>query len=192
MEKSHVSQKTFLQSLHRYFVEENIILHWSVLKRCVAILYFAIFINLIWIVWKGYLLLSPASWQYVNIDRVLIQLIFEITMLSIFLVLIFICQRFHQHEAVQRFMPLCCILFFTSTFGVEGYSIGIYSPATATGLVGIVGIGLLIFSKPLVYTAVFFGVTGLGLGTYLSLKGDLPYAPLFNLENIGTLHSNPF
>lgn len=192
MAQLHVSIKKAIQRLHAICVKENIIIHWSVLKRCTLILYYACILNTVWIVWKSYLLVTPSTWRYVYPERVLLQLTIESISLFIFLICIYICQKYAESKSVQRFMPFFCIALFTLNLGSEGYSVGIFSPATAAGLVGVVGIGLLIFSRLLVYFAMVLGLIGLGTCTLLSLNGSLVYAPLFNTAAIGMPYTNPF
>lgn len=60
------------------------------------------------------------------------------------------------------------------------------------GYVGTIGVGLVLFDRKIVYSALVPATIILTVCTYLSMKGVLPYAPLFNLIAMQRAQTNPF
>ena len=74
-----------------------------------------------------------------------------------------------------------------------GYTIGIYSPATIAGFVNIVLIGLVFYSRKIIYSIAIPALIFTIIISYLTFNGVIRYAPLFSdaLTN-GEFYHNEF
>lgn len=75
----------------------------------------------------------------------------------------------------------------------SGYTIGVYSPATMAGFISIVLVGLVFYSRKIIYSIaipiLFFTV----ITCYLTSNGSIRYAPVFSKElNDSIIYQNNF
>lgn len=184
--------KTLL-SLSKYYLNNSTaIINWSLLERCILILLLAGGLNTLWLIWKTYIILSPDLHHYVNIEIVKNLIGLNILFVVALFTLIYPCYKLRASLTAQKVLPYICIGLFVFTLIFDGYYIGIMSPATVCGLVCVVSVGLIIFSRRLVYTFLFPSLAILSYLMYQSIVGHLPYAPIFQLGNLTKVYFNPF
>lgn len=168
------------------------IINWSLLERCILILLLAGGLNTLWLIWKTYLVITPSLHHYVDIDTVRSLINLNILFIFILFALIYPCYKLRTSLKAQLILPYLCIGLFVFTLIFDGYYIGIMSPATICGLVCAVSVGLIIFSRRLVYTFLFPSLAILSYLMYESIIGNLPYAPIFQLGNLTKVYFSPF
>ncbi|MGB8695157.1 MULTISPECIES: hypothetical protein [Acinetobacter] len=64
------------------------------------------------------------------------------------------------------------------------YIIGVLSPATMISYISLVTVGLVLFNRKIVYYTLIPATLYLFLCGYLSLKDQIPYAPIFYLDGL--------
>ena len=47
------------EKIAKYLIEDEVVMNWSVLNKCILMLVLASLVHVIWIVWKVFVLLSP-------------------------------------------------------------------------------------------------------------------------------------
>jgi len=174
------------------FIHNNHIINWTPLQKSALMLTLACAMNFSWILWKGYILMTPSVWQWAHLPLVESQLWLNLLTLFLLGLLIIPCYRYKNDEWAQKTIPFISVQFFTLMLCHDGYLIGSISPATMVGYVGTIGVGLVLFDRKIVYSALVPATIILIVCTYLSMKGALPYAPLFNLIAMKRAQTNPF
>ena len=92
----------------------------------------------------------------------------------------------------SKVIPFISVQFFALMLCHDGYLIGSISPATMVGYVGTIGVGLVLFDRKIVYSALVPATIILTVCTYLSMTGALAYAPLFNFRAMDHAQTNSF
>jgi len=174
------------------FIHNNHIINWTPLQKSALMLTLASAMNFSWILWKGYILITPSVWQWTHLPLVESQIWLNLLTLFLLGLLIIPCYRYKNDEWAQKVIPFISVQFFTLMLCHDGYLIGSISPATMVGYVGTIGVGLVLFDRKIVYSALVPATVILTVCTYLSMKGTLPYAPLFNLIAMQRAQTNPF
>lgn len=174
------------------FIHNNHIINWTPLQKSALMLVLACAMNFSWILWKGYILITPSIWQWANLPLVESQLWLNLLTLFLLALLIIPCYRYKDQEWAQRIVPLISVQVFMLMLCHDGYLIGSISPATMVGYVGTIGVGLVLFERKIVYSAFIPATIILAVCTYLSMNGVIPYAPLFNFTAIRHAQTNPF
>jgi hypothetical protein len=101
------SKKLNKNKLSHYLLEEEVIMNWSTLKKCILMLVLACIIHVAWLGWDSFILLNPQYWQVVNLDIVRIQFVLNSIFLLTLSGLIYPCYALHDRVWVQRFFTLC-------------------------------------------------------------------------------------
>ncbi|EXT52894.1 diguanylate cyclase domain protein [Acinetobacter sp. 25977_4] len=174
------------------FIHNNHIINWTPLQKSALMLTLACAMNFSWILWKGYILITPSVWQWSNLPLVESQLWLNLLTLFLLALLIIPCYRYKDQDWAQKIVPLISVQAFMLMLCHDGYLIGSISPATMVGYVGTIGVGLVLFERKIVYSAFIPATIILAVCTYLSMNGVIPYAPLFNFTAIRHAQTNPF
>lgn len=174
------------------FIHNNHIINWTPLQKSALMLTLACAMNFSWILWKGYILITPSIWQWSNLPLVESQLWLNLLTLFLLALLIIPCYRYKDQDWAQKIVPLISVQAFMLMLCHDGYLIGSISPATMVGYVGTIGVGLVLFERKIVYSALIPATIILAVCTYLSMNGVIPYAPLFNFTAIRHAQTNPF
>lgn len=174
------------------FIYNNHIINWTPLQKSALMLTLACAMNFSWILWKGYILITPSVWQWSNLPLVESQLWLNLLTLFLLALLIIPCYRYKDQDWAQKIVPLISVQAFMLMLCHDGYLIGSISPATMVGYVGTIGVGLVLFERKIVYSAFIPATIILAVCTYLSMNGVIPYAPLFNFTAIRHAQTNPF
>lgn len=181
----------FVKKLMQWIDEEPFI-NWNPLKRCILMLALGCAINLLWLVWKIYIIFTPAVQHFVNMQIIQFQLVFNIASMAIFLFLIYVCYRLRNSKIMQRFLPFICVIAFCSVLFRNGYLSGIFNPATVITFVSIITVGLVSFERKIVYSNLLIFSCVFGFMVFQTVMGYLPYAPGFNLKEMVHPFTNTF
>jgi diguanylate cyclase (GGDEF)-like protein len=181
----------FKAKIAKYLLEDEVVMNWSVLNKCILILILGSLVHAIWIVWKSFILISPNLWHFVNLPLLKLQLKLDILFFCLFIVMIYPCAYWYKKEWVQQWLPYLSVGIFVISLCNDGYMIGVLSPATMITYVSLITVGLVLFNRKIVYYALIPATLFLILCGYLSLQGQISYAPLFNLSTT-PLYQNKF
>ena len=96
--------------------------------------------------------------------------------------MVFPCTYWHKKKWAQRWLPYLSIGILVLSLCRNGSMIGVLSPATMVSYVSLVTVGLVLFNRKIVYYTLIPVTLFLILSNYLSLQGQISYAPLFNLS----------
>ncbi|OEY96720.1 diguanylate cyclase [Acinetobacter proteolyticus] len=172
--------------------EHPIVVNWTILKKSILLLILAAFMNLFWISWDIFVLLNTQYYEWVHLNLVRSQLWTSLLMLVVLLLLIIPCHLFKEQLWAQSILPILSVQVFTAMLCHNSYLVGSFSPATMVGYVSVVGVGLVLFDRRMVYCALIPATFALLLCNYLSMIGVLTYAPLFNMQRLNEVSMHPF
>ncbi|WP_420001779.1 GGDEF domain-containing protein [Acinetobacter sp. LF10] len=174
------------------FWEHEPLINWNMLKKCILLLILASLISLFGIIWDSFVLLNPFTWQWVNLPLVRSKLWTNVIMLFVFLSLIVPCFIYKDKSWVKEIIPILSVQIFTVLLCHTGYLIGSFSPATMVAYVSVVGVGLVLFDRKMIYCALVPATIALLFCNFLSMYGVLQYAPIFKLEVLNQAQMHPF
>jgi len=185
-----ISKQLRSSKLSRYLLEEEVIMNWDTLKKCILILVLGCCVNLIWLVWETFVLFNSEYWHVVNVQllrhKLVINSIFFITLLG----LIYPCYALQKQAWVQRFLPYIAIGILIISLCYNGYMIGVFSPVTMVVYICLIAVGLVLFERKIVYVMLVPATCFLIVSGYLSFIDVIPYAPIFQID--GQLFLNGF
>ena len=185
-----ISKQLSNSKLSHYLLEEEVIMNWDTLKKCILILVLGCCVNLIWLVWETYVLLNSEYWHVVNINllrhKLVINSIFFITLLG----LIYPCYALQKQAWVKRFLPYIAIGILIISLCYNGYMIGVFSPVTMVVYICLIAVGLVLFERKIVYAMLIPATGFLTVSGCLSFIDVIPYAPIFQID--GQLFLNGF
>ncbi|ANF80739.1 diguanylate cyclase [Acinetobacter sp. NCu2D-2] len=176
-------QYALKHKITKYLVEEEVIMNWGVLKKCILMLALGCGIHLSWLAWDIFVIMQPQYWNFVNIDLVHSQLRMNSMFLLGLAVLIYPCYKFQGNKKVESFLPYLAIGLFVSSLCRDAFIVGIVSPVSMIAYVCLLTVGLVLFNRRLVYSMLVPASIFLGSCGYLSFVGELPYSPLFNIKD---------
>lgn len=166
----------------KYLLEDEVIMNWSILNKCILILILGSLVHIIWIIWKSFILLSPNLWNFVHLPLLKLQLKLDILFYCLLILMVFPCAYWHKKRWAQQWLPYLSIGILVLSLCRNGSMIGVLSPATMVSYVSLVTVGLVLFNRKIVYYTLVPVTLFLILSNYLSLQGQINYAPLFNLS----------
>ena len=169
--------------LKKIVLEYGVIMNWNTLNKCILMLILGCVTHLIWMLWKIFIWLNPSLWSMTNLGLIKQQIVLNLIFIVVLGSLIYPC-IYWQHKAwVKRFVPYITVWCFITSLCRDAYLIGVLSPATLSSFVSLLTVGLILFPRSVVYSALIPSTLYLFVCGYLSLHGMLPYAPIFNLPN---------
>ncbi|MPW45477.1 GGDEF domain-containing protein [Acinetobacter guerrae] len=173
--------------------EDNIVMNWSTMQKCTLILFLACGIHITWIVWKLFIFLKPELWPLINLPLLKVTFWIDIIGFCLLAILIYPTIYYRANKWAESVVPWLSIGLFTLTLCFSSYLIGTVSPATMVGYVSIVGVGLILFQRRMIYIAMIPASIMLLGCTYLSTLHIIPYAPMFNIYKTGgNTFTHPF
>ena len=184
------SKKLNKNKLSHYLLEEEVIMNWSTLKKCILMLVLACIIHVAWLGWDSFILLNPQYWQVVNLDIVRIQFVLNSIFLLTLSGLIYPCYVLHDRVWVQRFLPYVAIGIFVISLCQDSYFVGVLSPMTMIAYICLLTVGLVLFKRKIIYIMLILATSFLVFSGYLSFIDVMPYSPLFTIN--GKLFYNGF
>lgn len=176
----------------RLFLEHQIVVNWTILKKSILLLILAAVMNLFWISWDIFILTHPAYSAWVHLNLVWSQLWTSLIMLVVLVAIIFPCHFYRDRKWAKEFLPLITVQVFTAMLCHNSYLVGSFSPATMVGYVSVVGVGLILFNRKMIYYALVPATIALLFCNYMSIIGALTYAPLFKMAEINKVAMHPF
>lgn len=188
--------RNFLQkhmdSLHHFMVNSSL-LNSSNLSKCVFILILGGNDFIKWFLWIYFSNHNLAAQKWLNQDYYSAFVVYCFVGFGTFWALVWICKRYKQNVNVQKYLPFIAVLYLCSIYMFNGYCIGIMSPATIAAYVNLICLGLVLFTRDIVYSALIpMTLVLLGL-IFLSAFEVIPYAPMFSdALNQSTLITNKF
>ena len=166
----------------KYLLEDEVIMNWSILNKCILILILGSLVHIIWIIWKIFILFSPNLWNFVHLPLLKLQLKLDILFCCLLILMVFPCAYWHKKRWAQQWLPYLSVGILVLSLCRNGSMIGVLSPATMVSYVSLVTVGLVLFNRKIVYYTLVPVTLFLILSNYLSLQGQISYAPLFNLS----------
>lgn len=190
--------KSYLIRLKNYvssFLKEpdNMLIYWSDYSKGKLIAFFGMMSQYAAIKWYLVSYFSEENNRWINPDFFIPRLISVSICFVIFAVVFGLCFVIGQNEKFKLFVSYFSPAFFGITMIYSGYTIGVYSPATMAGFISIVLVGLVFYSRKIIYSIaipiLFFTV----ITCYLTSNGSIRYAPVFSKElNDSIVYQNNF
>ena len=179
----------------RFHIHEsdNLIINWPNFDKGVLLLIFGALCQVSAIKWYLFSYFSEEDRVWINPDFFLIRIVSVLVTLTIFVVMIAVSFRYKRNRKFRKFISYFSPMFFGGAMIYAGYTIGIYSPATIAGFVNIVLIGLVFYSRKIIYSIAIPALIFTIVISYLTFNGVIRYAPLFSdaLTN-GEFYHNEF
>ncbi len=172
--------------------EHEPLINWNMLRKTILLLILASLMSLFGIIWDSFVLLNSMTWQWVNLPLVRSKLWTNLIMLCVFLSMIIPCYFYKDKKWVQNIIPILSVQVFTVLLCHTGYLIGSFSPATMVAYVSVVGVGLVLFDRRMIYCALVPATIALLFCSFLSIFGILTYAPIFKPEVLNQAQMHPF
>ncbi len=185
-----ITKKLNKNKLSQYLLEEEVIMNWSTLKKCILMLALACSIHIAWLGWDAFILLNPQYWHVVNIEFVRIQFVLNSIFCLVLLGLIYPCYALQDRAWVQRFLPYVAIGIFVISLCQDSYFVGVLSPMTMITYICLLTVGLVLFKRKIIYMMLIPATSFLIFSGYLSFIDVVPYSPLFIIN--GKLFLNGF
>ena len=89
--KSSIRDMILRNRIAQYLLEDEVVMNWSILKKCMLMLMLGSAVHLLWIIWKFYVYVTPELWQWVNLELIHSQLWTNIVFFSLMVLLIWPC-----------------------------------------------------------------------------------------------------
>lgn len=128
--KSSIRDMILRNRIAQYLLEDEVVMNWSILKKCMLMLMLGSAIHLLWIIWKFYVYVTPELWQWVNLDLIHSQLWTNIVFFCLMVLLIWPCYAGKDNPKIQLILPYLSVGLFVISLCRDGYLIGVMSPAT--------------------------------------------------------------
>lgn len=155
------------------------LLRQSITIRCLFALSLVSFLNLIYLLWKLIIIATPALHEFVYPDFLRQEIWFGFWLTSIYLVIMLLVWWLRHYQRLQCILEFLCLQVIALGMAYQGYAFGSVSVVTGMMLMCISTIGLVLFSRTALYSAVFTGVLVLTATAYAYSAGLIPYAPKF-------------
>lgn len=168
-----------IETVHHFMVNSSL-LNTSNLNKSILILILGGNDFIKWFLWLYFAHRNPEQQQWLNQALYPQYVSYYVIGFCLFWLLIFIAIRFKSSMFIQRYLPFVAVWYLCSVYMFNGYSIGIGSPATIAAYVNLICLGLVLFSRDIVYSALIPMTSALLILIYLSATQMIPYAPLFS------------
>lgn len=178
----NTKKNKFLTKLQKQF-NSNIIMNWSNVHKCMLVLMLTLGMHFLWIGWKLFIITNPMLWQWVDLPLLKSQIYFNIYAAILVSHLIVFCYFFQKEVWANTTLPHIVLAVFVNVLLIDGFLVGIYSPATIFAFVSISGLGLILFDRKIFYIQLIIAITVYCTLMYCTYHKIIPYAPLFS-ENL--------
>lgn len=146
-----------------------------------------------WIIWLVVSNSHVEYQQWINQEFVSPFLTLQVASIFIFWILIFICHYYKEYKFTQNYMPYIATGFVCGVYLFNGYCIGMTNPATIAAYVNLVCLGLVLFTRNIVYSVLIPFTLAILTLIFLSAYDQIAYAPLFSEKlNHSVLNQNKF
>lgn len=175
------------------FDPDNMLIHWSDFGKAKLILFFGVMSQIDAIKWYLFSHYSDNFRQWMDQSFFQQRIISVTIVLLIFTVLFIACFNFDKNTKFRAFVSYFSPAFFGMVMIYNGYTIGIYSPATMAGFISIVLVGLVFYSRKILYSIAIPILIFTIVTCYLTSNDLIRYAPVFSEElNNSIVYHNPF
>lgn len=151
----------------------------SVAQRCLFALLLVFLLNLVYLFWKVVIVLNPVFHEFVNVYFIKREIIVCLVVSAAYLFCMLAIWLLRDYRSLQGWLEFLCLQVIALSMAYQGYIFGSVSVVTGMLLMCISIIGLVLFSRIALYSAVFTGVVVLTGTAYAYTAGLLPYAPKF-------------
>lgn len=172
---------------------ENMLINWSDFEKGRLLLFFGILSQIEQVKWYLINFYSADTQQWLNNDYFQLRIALLLLCFIVYSFCFWCCFKFKFNQKFQTFISYFSPSFFGITMIYGGYTIGIYSPATMAGFISIVLVGLVFYSRKIIYGIAIPIIISTLLICYLTYTNQIRYAPLFSdLLNNSEIYQNPF
>lgn len=165
--------------LHHFMVNSSL-LNTSNLNKCIVVLFLGGLDFIIFLLWIYYSSTRLDYYQWLNTEFYLVYVVYALFGISTCWILGLICFYFKKNHFIQKFMPYICVWYLCINYMISGYCIGILSPAMIAAYVNMIFLGLVLFTRDIVYSTLIPMTIVLLVLIFLSIHQLIPYAPLFS------------
>lgn len=179
--------KQYFKNVYLHTLGTVIVMELSLVQKSMLVLLLNI-TNALFFLFYLLIVLIHSEWHpFINLEmfELLGWQIGVIVLLSA--VLLWICFFLQKNSPENQYMPLIVKIFYAASMCVLGYMLGAMSPATGVFMVGTPIIGLVLFSRAIVWPLTIISIVSMTLLAYAGTMGLIPYAPLFAESNIANL-----
>ena len=186
-------QRTTIQNIKYYLFEsENFIINWPDYYKGVLLCCFALLMIIGHSAWYLFNFYTENN-IWLNSDYLphrSITTIIQIVLVFLFLLFIYVSRN---HQPSRTAIGFVSPIFFGLLMIFSAYNVGLYSPAVMCGIVSLVLIGFVLYSRSVIYTVSIIVMVVIGWLSYLTETSQLGYAPLFSDQlNQSVFYKNPF
>lgn len=172
---------------------DNMLINWSDFSKGKLIAFFGLLSQFGALKWYllSYYSLENNRW----IDSEFFKLrVISVTLCGVVFSVIFVlCFVIENNKKFRIFVAYFTPAFFGLSMIYNGYTIGIYSPATMAGYISIVLLGLVFYSRKILYSIAAPILVFTAIACYFTSNGMLRYAPVFSQElNDSIVYKNTF
>ena len=165
---------------YQHFMQNSVLMNWSPINKSLLVLVLGALGHCLWVFWYFTSFYVESFRQWLNPDLYRVHM----TALGFFLIgylfLLYLCLNYSHHARLKLLLPYVSVLYFGTSFIHGGYHIGIMSPATIASFVSLVSVGLVLFERKIVYATIVPISLFIISAVYLTLEGQIRYAPLFS------------
>jgi len=175
------------------FESDNLIINWSNFDKGILLCFFGAFCQVSAIKWYLFSCYSEENRVWINHDFFFVRISTVVATLIVFIGMIVLSYRYKHNAKFRQFIAYFSPIFFGTVMIYAGYTVGMYSPATIAGFVNIVLIGLVFYSRKIIYGIAMFASIFTVIISYLTFNGFIRYAPVFS-DNLthSEFYLNPF
>ncbi|MCG2607069.1 GGDEF domain-containing protein [Acinetobacter sp. SM34] len=172
---------------------DNLIINWSNFDKGVLLCFFGAFCQLSALKWYLFSCYSEENRVWINHDFFITRITTLFITLGIFIGLIALSHRYKRNEKFRQFITYFSPMFFGGVMIYAGYTVGMFSPATISGFINIVLIGLVYYPRKIIYSIAVFASIFTMIISYLTFNGVIRYAPVFSdALTHSEFYHNPF
>lgn len=172
---------------------ENMLIHWSDFSKARLILFFGIMSQFDGLKWYLISYYSDNNRQWLDINFFQQRLTSVSVIFLVFIILFVLCFKLDSNAKFRIFIAYFAPILFGMAMIYSGYTIGIYSPATMAGFVSIVLVGLVFYSRKILYSVAIPVLMFTIVTCYLTSNDLIRYAPVFSTElNNSNIYQNRF
>jgi diguanylate cyclase (GGDEF)-like protein len=169
-------------TVYQTFMSNSVLMNWSNLNKSILVLFLGAFGHMMWAGWYLLSFYVPEFHQWMNHGFYLTHIQMLLMFLLGYVLLICMCLWVRPYPKLILPMTYLSVMYFAMTFMHGGYSIGIISPATIASFISLVTVGLVLFERKIIYSAFVPALVFLSIAIYLTVQGEIRYAPVFNQQ----------
>lgn len=177
----------FLHHRLKAMLDDPCILNWNNIQRCILMFGLFLLVKTFWILWKGYIYLTPEVQNFIHMPVMVFQLKVELTSFVVASIFIIILLYFSDRtdSKMDHYIPYFAVNLFALTLLFDAYCAGLFSPNTLANVACYVLMGYILFSPRVMGVVIALTSVCFGYLIYQTFEGSLSYGPIFNYETIG-------